>query len=279
MRPLIKLKKAFLGVCVASGAITYYYLTSPNKKVYASWTTNYEPSAYAKWNDNWDHRSPKYLINSKVYKNETESNRINEEIMSQKPKSVRHIILIRHGQYNVEGQTDAERTLTRLGKVQAEYTGKRLQELGFPYTSMVKSTMSRAQETGSIISTCLPQVPVNSCDLLVEGAPIPPEPPVGHWKQEMHFFVDGARIEAAFRKYFHRASPKQQEDSYILLVCHANVIRYFVCRALQLPAEAWLRMSLNHASITWLSITPSGRVILRCLGDSGHMPPDFVTAK
>lgn len=93
------------------------------------------------------------------------------------------------------------------------------------------------------------------------------------------FFQDGARIEAGFRKYFHRAEPSQELDSYTLLVCHANVIRYFVCRALQLPPEAWLRISLNHASITWLSIQPSGRVTLRLLGDSGHMPPEFVTSR
>lgn len=92
------------------------------------------------------------------------------------------------------------------------------------------------------------------------------------------FYQDGARIEAAFRKYFFRAEPEQQIDSYTLLVCHANVIRYFVCRALQFPAEAWLRLSLNHASITWLSILPNGRVILRAFGDSSHIPPAFVTS-
>ena len=44
------------------------------------------------------------------------------------------------------------------------------------------------------------------------------------------FFRDGARIEAAFRKHFHRADVEQQEDSYEVLSCHANVIRYFVVR-------------------------------------------------
>ena len=44
------------------------------------------------------------------------------------------------------------------------------------------------------------------------------------------FFVEGARIEAGFRKYFHRADPDQKEDSVEVIVCHANVIRYFVCR-------------------------------------------------
>jgi hypothetical protein len=51
------------------------------------------------------------------------------------------------------------------------------------------------------------------------------------------FHEDGARIEAAFRKYIHRADVEQKNDSVEIIVCHANVIRYFVCRALQLPAE------------------------------------------
>lgn len=55
------------------------------------------------------------------------------------------------------------------------------------------------------------------------------------------YHEDGARIEAAFRRYIHRADPKQKEDSYEIIVCHANVIRYFVCRfvaeAVQLEPE------------------------------------------
>lgn len=62
--------------------------------------------------------------------------------------------------------------------------------------------MTRAQETGSIISAFLPdvgivsgiflflyinvffQVPVYHCDLLREGAPIPPEPALGTYRPE-----------------------------------------------------------------------------------------------
>jgi len=47
---------------------------------------------------------------------------------------------------------------------------------------------------------------------------------------------------------------------------------------LQFPPEAWLRLSLHHASITWISVMPSGRVILRTLGDTGHMPPEAITS-
>ena len=46
---------------------------------------------------------------------------------------------------------------------------------------------------------------------------------------------------------------------------------------MQFPPEAWLRMSLHNSSITWVAIRPSGRVVLRALGDCGHIPPDKLT--
>lgn len=90
---------------------------------------------------------------------------------------------------------------------------------------------------------------------------------------------DGQRIDAAFEKLFYRAGPKQLRHSYDVVFCHANVIRYFVCRALQIPKEAWLRMSLPHCSITILQIAPNGNVSLRCLGDSGFLETEMVTTK
>merc|ERR1712168_1009023 len=139
---------------------------------------------------------------------------------------------------------------------------------------MVSSNMSRAKQTAALIGQSLPaDLQVLPDDpILREGAPYPPEP--GTVKPEAGYYVDGARIEAAFRKYFHRADRHQEEDSYELVVCHANVIRYFVCRALQLPPEAWLRISLAHGSITYLRISPKGTVSLRSLGDNGYMPVD-----
>ena len=61
------------------------------------------------------------------------------------------------------------------------------------------------------------------------------------------FYQDGARIEAAFRKYFHRASVSQTSDSYEVVVCHANVIRYFVCRqeGTNLPLNNFMDMNFQ----------------------------------
>ena len=198
---------------------------------------------------------------------------LSEETRS-RPSATRHLILVRHGQYNLEGQTDVERVLTPMGIEQALQTGKRFGDLNLPLTYMVSSTMARAKQTAALIGQHLPQdLKVLPDDpILVEGAPYPPEP--GRVKAEMPYHVDGARIEAAFRKYFHRADRQQEKDSFELIVCHANVIRYFICRALQLPPEAWLRISLKHASITWVTIRPDGRCSIRTVGEAGHISPE-----
>jgi serine/threonine-protein phosphatase PGAM5 len=92
-----------------------------------------------------------------------------------------------------------------------------------------------------------------------------------------------SRIEAAFENYFHRADEpvevvsdstssggngEEEDDTmamhpqheFEIIVCHGNVIRYFFCRALQLPPEAWLRFSPFNCSLTYLTIQPTGTV-------------------
>lgn len=236
----------------------------------------HEPSVV--WDTNWDKREPESLL--KVRPNESGDSGPTKEMLDKvKSKATRHLFLIRHGQYYMNnGNGDESKCLTPLGHKQADLTGLRLKELSHPYTVLIRSTMTRATETAAIISEILPEVPVVSCDMIREGAPIPPEPPVGHWRPEaQQFYEDGARIEAAFRKYFHRAEPSQTTDTYEIMVCHANVIRYFVCRALQFPPEAWLRLTLHNCSITWIVIHPSGRVVLKHLGDAGHIPADMLS--
>jgi serine/threonine-protein phosphatase PGAM5 len=111
----------------------------------------------------------------------------NEKLDKHRSKATRHIILIRHGQYNLKGATDAERVLTDLGRQQSKQTGQRLAELKIPIDNFVISTMARAQETGKIILDQLPQkeqISIQNDSLIEEGAPIPPEPKVGHWRPE-----------------------------------------------------------------------------------------------
>ena len=67
------------------------------------------------------------------------------------------------------------------------------------------------------------------------------------------------------------------QHEFEIIVCHGNVIRYFFCRALQLPPEAWLRLCVFNCSLTYFTIRPTGTVSCRMLGDVGHLPYDLCT--
>ncbi|XP_053951838.1 serine/threonine-protein phosphatase Pgam5, mitochondrial isoform X1 [Anastrepha ludens] len=271
-------KLSSIAVGTGAGLAVYYYhrLREPNNLVQNSWTTSEKPvNEAAIWDQDWDCRDPKSCVRPVKNDSPQEQNRYNNELEKMRVRATRHIVLIRHGQYLDAGDHDKDHHLTELGRLQAKYTGQRLRELGIEWDKIVISTMTRAQETSEMILKEIDHDPekVKHCHYLREGAPIPPQPPVGHWRPEKsQFFRDGARIEAAFRRYFYRAHSDQEHDSYTMIIGHANVIRYFVCRALQLPPEAWLRMNINHGSITWLTISPSGNVCIKHLGESGYMP-------
>ncbi|VDN93195.1 unnamed protein product [Brugia pahangi] len=235
------------------------------------------PSPQSKWDHNWDNREPKYMVNPTEYE-EADPVRRQNMLNEAAPTSKRNIILIRHGQYFTNHNDKNYLSLTPLGQEQAKYVGQRLASSGLKFDNVVMSTMTRAEETAKLILTELPPTSVKSDPLLEEGAPFPPEPPSKHWRPKHKVITyTGSRIEAAFRKYIHRASWKQKDDSWELIVCHGNVIRYFVCRALQFPPEGWLRMSVGHCSITWLVIYPNGFVSVKSLGDIGHLPSGKVS--
>jgi serine/threonine-protein phosphatase PGAM5 len=172
------------------GGISLYCFFNPNesklKTVFNSWTTNHKPSV--EWDPNWDHRASTSIVKPLPEGSSPEKeNAYNEKLDKHKSKAIRHIIMIRHGQYNLNGASDPERYLTELGRTQAKITGQRLAELKLPIDEVVISTMTRAQETGKIILEQLPQrkdIKVSHDSLIEEGAPIPPEPKVGHWRPE-----------------------------------------------------------------------------------------------
>lgn len=224
-----------------------------------------EPLMKCQWIHDWDRR-------------EFQTVKVNSEKAGGDAAALRHIVLVRHGEYN---STPDGNHLTELGRRQAYRTGQRLNEMGIVWDHVVVSTMTRAQETAMIILKQINFDPLKMkrCELMPEGTPCPADPPQNRSAASVahSFRRDGPRIEAAFRRYFFRASPDQKDDSYLLIIGHANVIRYLVCRALQFPAEAWTRLSLHHGSITWLTIWPSGYVTLRCMGDTGYMPFKEIT--
>jgi serine/threonine-protein phosphatase PGAM5 len=245
--------------------------------------------------------------------------------------TTRHILLVRHGQYDEEPLDDRKRCLTPLGRRQAHLTGRRMVSLlqqiedneyatlGPIYTS----DMLRAKQTASIMAQAMSSSTVllaNPDPDLNEGLPapmIPPRPDLPGVVEEVD--EQKERMERAYRKYFYRADarvleqpqgvskegqggdiyqisssgtvstaatnnhvpfhlrqkpnqlPPPPNHEFDIIVCHGNIIRYFICRALQLPPEAWLRLSVFNCSVSYIIIKPNGYVSCRMIGDIGHL--------
>jgi len=182
------------------------------------------------------------------------------------------IYLVRHGHYESSDATcdPSEGCLTELGKAQAYLVAQRLRQ--FPIDRIHSSSMKRAVETADVIAAAFPEISLHTSNLLWEF----------HWK----IFTDAVqllegealkqveqtkqRIEAAFQHYF-VPNPIKTEQREIL-VCHGNIIRYFVCRALRISFETLSNMESANCSITTLTVETDGRLILIDYNDVGHLP-------
>ena len=99
-----------------------------------------------------------------------------------------------------------------MGQEQADSTGQRLVQYikhlqtkttkdengnSTPLTiNFVKSSMTRATQTANIILKHFPEVTEHqTCDLIREGAPCPPDPPYPEWNpSDSDFFIEGKYI-------------------------------------------------------------------------------------
>ena len=115
--------------------------------------------------------------------------------------------------------------------------------------------------------------------MIREGCPAEPEPPLKNYPpRPWTEYKESLAIEAGFRKFIRRAKPESKDKNEIsVIVCHGNVIRYFLCRGLQLPPTAWLHMSLAHCSVSSLHCRPSGTVGTRGIGEAAFLPKNLIT--
>lgn len=197
----------------------------------------------------------------------------------EKPKVNRVVFLVRHGQYHDREKTDEKRTLTELGKEQAKMTGEYLKQCGFNFDKIYVSTMTRARETGEIIAENFPDVPIEYSDTIREAFPAPPRPALEGWEIEDdpdHPF-EMARMKQGYDLIIKRANLDSEKTEAILVVCHGNVIRSFCCRALQVPVERWLNLSVDNGSISIIRCSKSGETIVERIGECGYMPVDKIT--
>jgi serine/threonine-protein phosphatase PGAM5 len=186
----------------------------------------------------------------------------------------RTIYLVRHGAYDTQqpGDPDVVDGLSPLGVAQARLVAARLAGMPGTFDSLITSPMTRARETASVINQSLPGLKLRTSPLLRECLPRTQdaEPLQGTSTEKLD--ACEAQLDLAFKTYFQPATDHERRD---LLVCHGNVIRYLVTRAMGVDPHAWLTMSVGHVSLTVIRIDPLGTMQILAVGDVGHIPPNM----
>ncbi|ETL81507.1 hypothetical protein L917_18178 [Phytophthora nicotianae] len=219
------------------------------------------------------------------------------------PPSTKHIILVRHGHYinaHVPQVSDSEQVLSQMGRQQAEQTGKCLAMAHNRVptrhdVTVYHSDMTRAVETAAIIANNFGEVLLNPSPLLREGWPGLPyssNPAYGgaagardnsaYDAIQERSRMDVERMQKAFNRFFlssGEAQDESDEESYCVLVCHANLIRFFLCRALGIdPANTWGHFEINHCGITRIDVCANRPIKVTAVNETGHLPQSLITS-
>ena len=194
----------------------------------------------------------------------------------------RMIYLIRHGQYKSEPDDDElGGLLTDLGQQQAQMIGALLS--GMDISAMYCSSMRRAEETARIIAQSLPHLEPRPMQLLWELIPTIPAHLETYFQslseQTPYFNIEEVPqkrelADEAFETFFR---PSNNEADALVLVCHGNLIRYFVCLVLDINPDKWCDMYINHCSLTSILVESDGNMVLASYNETGHLPKHMKT--
>lgn len=174
----------------------------------------------------------------------------------------RTLILLRHGHYEPDGGT-----LTEIGREQARQSARYLAPLRIH--AVWASTLTRAKETAAIVVDQLGGR-VRTTRVLKEGMYTKID---GYVVPASERREDRARADAAYARFFRTSRTDRTE----LLVCHGNLIRYLVCRALRAPIAKWMRMTTSHCGLTRIVIRDTGAVRVVSYNETAHLPAKLVT--
>ncbi|MGP1667567.1 MAG: histidine phosphatase family protein [Rhodanobacter sp.] len=186
------------------------------------------------------------------------------------------IVLVRHGNYREDPSIEPRLgpPLSPLGVAQAHLAGARLAALGLRFDGLHVSPMQRAQDTAAVIAATLPGSVFKVDDDLAECLPPTRRKEITADTPAAELAACQAQLDRLFERYFHPARGAEQTD---LFVCHGDVIRYLVMRALNVDTTAWLEMSVRHASLTQIRVEADGRFKVITVGDDGFMPANLLS--
>lgn len=189
--------------------------------------------------------------------------------------AARTIIIVRHGQYVPDANDSSPGPgLSPLGVAQARLAGARLAGMPGTFDAILSSPMTRAHETAKVIASSLHGVSLTVVPELAECTPATRRKEIMARETPESMAACAAKLDAFFAAHFVPASGSEKRE---LIVCHGNVTRYLVTKALGVDTTAWLEMSIGHASLTQIVVESDGRFKVISVGDIGHVPPNLQT--
>jgi serine/threonine-protein phosphatase PGAM5 len=191
-------------------------------------------------------------------------------------QGARTLYLVRHGNYDRSDPRpeNVGKGLVPIGVAQARLVGSRLRADGLRFDAFDSSPLTRARETAALVAEELGHPPVKIDPLLEECTPPTRRRAAVADEKAEDLAACKARLDLLFARRF---QPSPEGDRRELIVAHGNLIRYLVTRALGVDPEAWLEMSIGHASLTVIRIEADGSFRVLSVGDVGHLPAGLRT--
>ena len=190
-------------------------------------------------------------------------------------QGVHYVYLIRHGDYARDRNIDDRlgNGLDSLGHEQARMIGARLAALPVKIATLTSSDFTRARETADAIALALHMTAARD-SLIHECSPNSDRADTTNVHRREAIRLCESHLVAAWEKYF---QPTPATDTHEVLVCHANVIRWMVARALGVDTKRWSAMEIGNASLTVIAVLPDGATKLVMFSDVGHLQAEKQT--
>lgn len=187
----------------------------------------------------------------------------------------RIITLVRHGKHDRNNSETGGGDLLPMGCEQAEYVAAVIAQQ-FPVTQLVTSTLRRAIGTAQVIATRIPNVPYREDRVLCEAVYHIPKRNREYFEQQYGDITPATvahhRVRMAYAYKTYVKAAEGSIDEHDVLVCHGNVIRYFIIRAMRAPLHLWTQMDVYNGSITRLLVQENGDVRLVTQNEVSHLP-------
>ena len=184
---------------------------------------------------------------------------------------VHYLYLVRHGIYDRDPAVTNDSIgngLNALGHEQAKLIGARLAALPIRFDRLVSSGLLRAVQTADDMGVAMKMKPVRDA-VLNECTPTSSNARIMAGENPAEVAACDSLRAVQWQRYF---TPTPERDTFDVLVCHGNIIRWTFLRAVSGAVQGWANLDIGNASLTIIAVRPDGSTRAVMYSDVGHLP-------